>query len=215
MINGLLTVYVALCFRDMTTDCGKYALISMCFIKLPVCRQPDFLNSQYFAQLAKVLHHNYRLKFLGQVQRNATRKSDEVDFRKLMHKSNFNLLCRSDCNLLENEFCEKEFAIGKRHPIIGQMFLNFKSCEDLLEDDEETSGNETNLEDTSDCLAIGVTRDNNVRAKSTDTCYWNDGTTYQGVHRKTISGRVCEYWTKSLFKEIHQYPDLIGTNYCR
>lgn len=206
----------------MTSTCGKYALISLCFIKLPTCRQPDLLNSQYFGQLAKIIHHNYRLKYFGHGRSNMSWAAEEHDFQQLMDKSNFNLLCREDCRALENEVCEKEFAIGKRHPIIGQFFLNFNSCNDLLgvsgagtvaQDDEAVARPE--VAENPNCLAIGVNQAPDVKAVSTEKCFWKDGSAYRGEQKTTISGRRCEYWTKNIFKEIHLYPELIGINYCR
>lgn len=53
-------------------------------------------------------------------------------------------ICRRDCELLENELCQKEYAIAKRHPTIG-MKLPLEDCWDLPEDE--------------DCMKMGVTID--------------------------------------------------------
>lgn len=143
------------------------------------------------------------------------------------------MICREDCLVLENVLCEKEFAIGKRHPIIGELFLNFKSCTDLLgENNGAVSANDTEEETkdssnivavgggvagTGSCLSIGVNKtdsdgDGNEMG---NTCFWGDGSSYKGTANKTISGRICEYWIKTPFKDIQHNPSLIGNNYCR
>lgn len=211
----------------MTSNCRKYALISMCYIKFPTCRQPDQMNAKYFGQLARIIHQNFRLKYFRQTVKNSQAKSsDELDGTDLFRKDNFNMLCREDCFVLENVLCEKEFAIGKRHPIIGALFLNFKSCTDLLGDDEARAENETTTtttitptsvnEQSGSCLSIGVNKTDGRRDMGS-TCYWGDGGNYRGAVNRTISGRTCEYWTKTPtpFKDIQQYPELIGNNYCR
>lgn len=178
------------------------------------------LNAQYFGQLAKIIHNNFRIKYFGQGPRNSPAKSDDVNHKELFKKDNFNMLCREDCLVLENVLCEKEFAIGKRHPIIGQLFLNFQSCNDLLEDNSpEAASNETSdvvRTNAANCLSIGVNKTDSDRADAIgNTCYWSDGKEYKGTVNKTISGRTCEYWTKSPFKNIQHNPELIGNNFCR
>lgn len=59
---------LSLPIRDMTSNCRKYALISMCYIKFPTCRQPDLLNAKYFGQLARLIHKNFREKYFGQAR---------------------------------------------------------------------------------------------------------------------------------------------------
>lgn len=209
----------------MTSNCRKYALISMCYIKFPTCRQPDLLNARYFGQLAKIIHHNFRLKYFGQGARNAAAaKSDELSQNEFFGRDNFNMICREDCLVLENLLCEKEFAIGKRHPIIGELFLNFKSCNALLGDHGPAHGNLTNNNgeevpvqgNAGTCLSIGVNKTDSAGHNDMGTtCYWGNGNAYKGTVNRTISGRACEYWTKTPFKDIQHNPELIGNNYCR
>lgn len=208
----------------MTSNCRKYALISMCYIKFPTCRQPDLLNAQYFGQLAQIIHQNFRLKHFGQGAEKAL-QSDELNEKELFRRENFNMICREDCMVLENLLCEKEFAIGKRHPIIGELFLNFKSCTDLLGDQHSPSngtrvGGEANTTVVQSpggtCLSIGVNKtDSETANEMGNTCFWGNGSTYNGTVNRTISGRFCEYWTKTPFKDIHHNPELVGNNYCR
>lgn len=57
---------------------------------------------------------------------------------------NLRRICREDCELLENELCQKEYAIAKRHPTIG-LILPLEDCWDVPEDE--------------DCLKMGITID--------------------------------------------------------
>lgn len=57
---------------------------------------------------------------------------------------NLRRICREDCELLENELCQKEYAIAKRHPTIG-LKLPLEDCWDVPEDE--------------DCLRMGITID--------------------------------------------------------
>lgn len=206
----------------------------MCYIKFPTCRQPDLLNAQYFGQLAKIIHLNFRNKHFAQGSRNlGTTKPSELNQKELFKRDNFNMICREDCLVLENLLCEKEFAIGKRHPIIGELFLNFKSCNDLLGDHQMTTNDtgegaeqERRPKDgvlhlshgvQGTCLSIGVNKtDSDGEGNELgNTCFWGDGKSYKGTVNRTITGRICEYWTKSPFKDIPHNPELIGNNYCR
>lgn len=61
-------------------------------------------------------------------------------------------ICRQECEILENELCQTEYAIAKRHPLIGQVPL--VECSDLPPDDAK---------EASDCLTLGISTHNNVR----------------------------------------------------
>lgn len=69
-------------------------------------------------------------------------------------KDNLALLriCKDDCKLLETELCSKEYAIAKRHPVIGQI-LELEECEYLPDD---TFGSAKN------CLRLGIDHGQNV-----------------------------------------------------
>lgn len=61
-------------------------------------------------------------------------------------------ICREECELLENELCRTEYAIAKRHPLIGQVPL--LECSDLpLKGSPEAQ----------DCLSVGISTKNNVQ----------------------------------------------------
>lgn len=62
-------------------------------------------------------------------------------------------VCREECEMLESELCIKEYAIGKRHPSIGQK-VPLVECSDLpMEDTPEAR----------DCLSLGISTKNTVQ----------------------------------------------------
>lgn len=62
-------------------------------------------------------------------------------------------ICREECEMLENELCRKEYAIAKRHPLIGHQ-VPLVECSDLpLEGTTEAR----------DCLTLGLSVTNNVQ----------------------------------------------------
>lgn len=62
-------------------------------------------------------------------------------------------ICREECEMLENELCRKEYAIAKRHPLIGHQ-VPLVECSDLpLEGTTEAH----------DCLTLGLSAANNVQ----------------------------------------------------
>jgi len=62
-------------------------------------------------------------------------------------------ICREECEMLENELCRKEYAIAKRHPLIGHQ-VPLVECSDLpLEGTTEARN----------CLTLGLSAANNVQ----------------------------------------------------
>jgi len=61
-------------------------------------------------------------------------------------------ICRDDCEILENEICRMEYAIAKRHPLIGQQ-LALPECGDLPA---------VGSPDSENCLKLGIPRPENV-----------------------------------------------------
>lgn len=110
--------------------------------------------------------------------------------------SNLRRICRNECELLENELCQKEYAIAKRHPAIGQV-LPIEDCFNLPEE-------------LNDCSSLGIAID----VDENEDCYWENGSKYRGKAAVSNSGKPCLTWVR-LMKEIADYPELAGTNYCR
>ena len=73
--------------------------------------------------------------------------------------------------MLENEICQKEYAIAKRHPVISKI-LPVEDCRGL--DDED------------DCLKMGI----DIDIQPDDTCFWDNGLMYRGIKDKTINNKV-------------------------
>lgn len=123
--------------------------------------------------------------------------TDTIQYQYPPTRSSENLkrICRKECELLENELCQKEYAIAKRHPAIGGM-LPLEDCHDLpLEDD---------------CSTLGIAID----VDETESCFWENGSKYRGTIAQSQSGKPCLTWAR-LMKEISDYPELVGQNYCR
>lgn len=111
-------------------------------------------------------------------------------------------ICRRDCELLENELCRKEYAIAKRHPLIGKK-LHMPACTDLPPDYLSL-----------DCLSLGVPDPQPVDPG--DYCYWGLGESYRGAMGLAASGKECVPWSEQLHIATSDYIELLGQhNYCR
>ena len=249
--------------KDMNQNCRVFALPSLCYSILPICRNPEKTNYQYFAKKAafeleqkKLLKKlkstiankrntevttqkpestttdattfaeqtieslnrsarsfdvtvNAKTKYVHKTQHyvdyDETTSAEFHNFDKIKTKiaaypptkesENVKRICRNECELLENELCQKEYAIAKRHPTIGQM-LPLEDCH--------------NLPDTKDCSKLGITID----VDETETCYWENGSGYRGTIDRSASGKQCLPWALRM-KEIANYPELAGQSYCR
>lgn len=175
-------------FRDISSSCNKYAVPSLCFSAFPICIDPVKTNNDQPFYLAK---------------NNLYQTSDKQAFRKTRSQLNLRRICKEDCKLLETELCSKEYAIAKRHPVIGQI-LELEECEFLPEETEENA---------KECLKLGVDRSQIVDA--TDLCVWDDGIAYRGVMNQSESGAACLRWSHQFHIPLSEHPELVAHNYCR
>ncbi|XP_035910088.1 tyrosine-protein kinase transmembrane receptor Ror [Anopheles stephensi] len=305
--------------KDMNANCRVYALPSLCYSILPLCRTPELTNHQYFANRAaaeaarraatigrgKFKSHEkknnrkqqllvkagllstpvppemgngpppfdgtvttterLRVYFSGGVtpdlggrffdgeivtenslpsrqegeRRRGPRSAQPNDYRFVQpgeevsvlsytssssgpkksypptrNTENLRRICRNDCELLENELCQKEYAIAKRHPTIGQK-LPLEECDDLpLQQSVDGTilngigglGSSGDME----CMRLGIDLD----IKPDDDCYWENGASYRGIMDRTQSSKICMRWSK-LMHTMSEFPHLAGHNYCR
>ncbi|XP_046865864.1 tyrosine-protein kinase transmembrane receptor Ror isoform X2 [Drosophila willistoni] len=203
--------------KDMNSNCRTYALPSLCFSSLPICRTPERTNLLYFAKVAMKNDQFKNTSFAMIRPRRFTTKDSKNINMFLKRKStitqgdifnsdissnypptkeseNLKRICREECELLENELCQKEYAIAKRHPVIG--VVGVEDCQKLPQH--------------KDCLSLGITID----VDENKNCFWEDGSSYRGVTNISQSGKPCLRWSW-LMKEISDFPELIGQNYCR
>lgn len=298
--------------KDMNANCRVYALPSLCYSILPVCRTPELTNHQYFANRAaaeaaqraatigrgKMRAHekkNNRKQLLvkaalstvatpyeergngtlttterlrvyfsggvtpdlggrffdgeivtenslpprydnarrgrraaGHQQQQYVQPGEEItvlsytssssgpkkSYPPTRNTENLRRICRNDCELLENELCQKEYAIAKRHPTIGQK-LPLEECDDLpLQKSVDGTilngigglGSSGDME----CMRLGIDLD----IKPNDDCYWENGASYRGIMDRTKSSKICMRWSK-LMHTMSEFPHLAGHNYCR
>lgn len=253
--------------KDMNQNCRGYALPSLCYSILPVCRTPEKTNHQFFANKAAAEHDAKKAAAAAaallraspqkkSVRRPATlqltdfqrfttetptyffqggvtpslstphinmvtsRALDNDRLRRFVRNDisygtgewaaafrqtqypptrdseNLRRICRNECELLENELCQKEYAIAKRHPTIGQK-LPLEDCHDLPVAAD-------------DCSTLGIAID----VDETAECFWESGSGYRGTVSRSITEQKCLPWAR-LMKDIANYPELAGQSYCR
>lgn len=201
--------------KEISFNCEKYARPSMCYSIFPICRDPMRTNDNFF-KTAKQL--------LSQMSQNKSNNNDDeelvIEFENLPngglpkhltpnkntsidildYRYNSTILrrvCKQDCEILENELCETEYAIAKHHPHIGKQLI-LEECQDLLDHDP-------------DCLKIPI-----GLMVSDDKCYWENGNSYLGTASVADNGMPCIKWSKQLHVTPRDYPELAGRHsYCR
>lgn len=189
----------------MNPNCRVYALPSLCFSILPICRTPEQSNHQYFANKAAYeasQRHQIKKQYRKPPPTTTINQTELIrDKRSIQLKQptrsteNVRRICRDECELLENELCQKEYAIAKRHPTIGQK-LPLENCSDLPDD--------------SDCMKLGIAID----VSPNENCFWEKGTGYRGILATTTTGKNCIKWA-GVMNEMADHPELAGQNYCR
>lgn len=202
--------------NDISPRCEGYAVPSLCYSTFPICRDPFVTNRKFYNEARKLLasstdstskineedlpeivFENYPIGKIPSLYSNSNGTfASMFDFR---HNSTvLRRVCKQDCEILENELCQKEYAIAKRHPHIGQQ-LTLEECQDLPEDDP-------------DCLRISI----GAVMVSDDECYWENGSGYLGRVNVAGNGMTCVEWSKQLHVRLSDYPELAGTHsYCR
>lgn len=204
-------------FRDMNQHCSNYALPSLCLSVLPICRTPEVTNNKLKKLKQQQDNNNMNRKKRKNKHKSTTTTTTstttvlpeiDIDYfeslaqlapekeRISRNTEDLRRICRSECELLEEELCQKEYAIAKRHPTIGQK-LNLETCHNLPMV-------------SSDCLSLGI----KIEAYPNETCYTELGMSYRGTKSVTVTGKPCLRWA-TVLKEISLYPELAGQNYCR
>ncbi|KAL4715404.1 hypothetical protein ACJJTC_015175 [Scirpophaga incertulas] len=213
----VMAIQVTKYSNDISSQCEGYALPSLCYSTFPICRDP-FSTNQFFLEkvkqvmvylsnttkspnttdLPKINLNNISQQQLSNI---IIHLSENGTIHNLKYRFNSTVLrrvCKQDCEILEHELCQTEYAIAKRHPHIGQQ-LTLEDCQDLPEHDP-------------DCLKIGI---GSVIA-SDDECYWENGRSYLGRVNITNKGMACVEWSKQLHVKVSEYPELAGRHsYCR
>lgn len=175
-------------FRDISSSCNKFAVPSLCFSAFPLCVDPTNINT-------------YQIKHIN--KNRILEGADKKAFRQIRKQLKLRRICKEDCKLLETELCSKEYAIAKRHPVIGQI-LELEECEFLPEETENNA---------KECLKLGVDRSQIV--DPTDSCFWDDGISYRGVMNKSATGATCLRWSHQFHIPLSEHPELVAHNYCR
>ena len=117
-------------FRDLSPSCGSFAVPSLCYSTFPLCREEDTDPTGLSENWSKV----------------ASREPRRI--------------CRDDCEILENERCRMEYALAKKHPLIGQR-LTLLECRDLPA---------IGTADSENCLKLGIPKPENVEPGRHSIC---------------------------------------------
>ncbi|KAH9413899.1 Inactive tyrosine-protein kinase transmembrane receptor ror1 [Dermatophagoides pteronyssinus] len=112
-------------------------------------------------------------------------------------------VCRDECEMLENNICHMEYAIAKKHPLIGHQDI-LPECDDL-----PSIGSHEGQR----CVRLGIP--NTMPVDHDQNCYNDNGQSYRGTAMQTQSGSKCLYWSQQIFLRTSEYPELTGHNYCR
>ncbi|KAJ0175679.1 hypothetical protein K1T71_008838 [Dendrolimus kikuchii] len=203
--------------KEISSHCEGYALPSLCYSTFPICRNPVDTNNNFLKEAKKTFP--FLIEDAATSEQNDEMpeivfenlpkgklpdmyiKPDNVSNELFNYRYNSTVLkrvCKQDCEILENELCQTEYAIAKRHPHIGQK-LTLEDCQSLPENDP-------------DCLKIDI----GAVIVSNDECYWENGNSYLGRVNIASNGMPCIEWSKQLYVRVSDYPELAGSHsYCR
>ena len=113
-------------------------------------------------------------------------------------------LCREECELLEHDLCRQEYALAKRHHLIGHQ-LHIPECGELPP---------LGSKESATCIPLGLPHLTPV--VEDHSCYIGNGHTYRGTVKETASGDPCRPWSHQYKFKSSEYPELMGGhNYCR
>uniref|UniRef100_T1IWC4 Tyrosine-protein kinase receptor n=1 Tax=Strigamia maritima TaxID=126957 RepID=T1IWC4_STRMM len=118
------------------------------------------------------------------------------------------LICREECEYLENEICRVEFALAKKHSVIGPKMI-VPDCQDLPS--QETIRKKQ-------CLQLSIATTADSESIQRQNCYTGKGMDYRGSMSETVSGYKCLKWSLSSMMSLKtsHFPELIGGhNFCR
>lgn len=199
--------------NDISSHCEGFAIPSLCYSTFPICRNPFVTNSNFLEEARKmfspdksIIDYNEELPEIvfenlpnGVLPAMYTASNNTVKLFDYRHNSTvLRRVCKQDCEILENELCQKEYAIAKRHPQIGQQLI-LEDCQDLPEDDP-------------DCLKIDI----GAMMVSDDECFWENGSGYLGRVNVAETGTPCVEWSKQWHVRVFDFPELTGRHsYCR
>ena len=114
-------------------------------------------------------------------------------------------ICREECEVLEQDYCQSELETARSHPAIFQQMV-FPECEELPALGSMESHN---------CVRLGIP--GTAHLIQPHSCYTGVGDQYRGTHSMTSSGQHCKPWRDQLI--IDMFPghmELVGGhNYCR
>lgn len=111
-------------------------------------------------------------------------------------------ICRKDCELLKNDLCHPEYAIGKRNDYISKLMVD---CHDLPSEDSEES---------EDCLSLHLPQPEPIVPE--ENCYWGVGENYRGAVSVSKLGHQCVPWNHQAIMRSSEYHSLLGGHsHCR
>ncbi|XP_011314884.1 tyrosine-protein kinase transmembrane receptor Ror isoform X2 [Fopius arisanus] len=218
--------------KDLSRNCAGYAKPSLCFSVFPICRENRFSTELFnllhsgdqeeggddenegsdelapprgiLRKRSPQISHRSSLNVEQNERISGKRFGEARSARRDMLNRKLRRICREDCEMLEDELCRKEYAIAKRHPLLGGQ-VPLQECSDLpLPGTKESQ----------QCLSLGIMLVNN--AQENDRCYWGNGSSYRGVMNVSRSGKPCVRWSYHFNLPISDFPELQGRHsYCR
>lgn len=198
--------------NDISSHCEGFAIPSLCYSTFPICRNPFETNNHFLKEARKIfssdrssIDYNEELPQIvfenlpnGILPPMYSKNNTDKLFDYRHNSTVLRRVCKQDCEILENELCQKEYAIAKRHPQIGQQLI-LEDCQDLPEDDL-------------DCLKIDI----GAMMVSDDECFWENGSGYLGRVSLAENGMPCVEWSKQWHVRVFDFPELTGRHsYCR